>query len=188
MTHPEPAPQHLEAHWPLCRVEGCTERSRRRTGKQQLCSTHYSAHRRHRAAQSTTRCRVDGCERAFYARQLCPMHYQRFKIHGDPTQTLVPNRGSRRELRDGYVYLYRPDDPRARSTGYIAEHRLVMSDQLGRDLLPHENVHHINGDRADNRPLNLELWSTSQPPGQRVNDKVQWAIELLKLYHPEALA
>ena len=69
----------------------------------------------------------------------------------------------------------------------MAQHRLVMEQHLGRKLLRHENVHHINGVRDDNRLENLELWSKWQPPGQRVIDKIEWAIQLLELYAPEQL-
>lgn len=63
-----------------------------------------------------------------------------------------------------------------------------MAQAIGRPLLPHEQPHHVNGDRADNRLCNLELWSTSQPAGQRVEDKTAWALDLLHLYAPHLLA
>jgi hypothetical protein len=62
------------------------------------------------------------------------------------------------------------------------EHRIVMEQALGRELYPDENVHHLNGVRNDNRLENLELWTTSQPSGQRVEDKIAWAMGLLRRY------
>lgn len=70
----------------------------------------------------------------------------------------------------------------------ILEHRIVMASIIGRELLPTENVHHLNGDRADNSPSNLELWNESQPSGQRIPDKIAWAEEILRLYAPQKLA
>lgn len=70
----------------------------------------------------------------------------------------------------------------------ITQHRVIMESILGRPLRPGENVHHKNGVKHDNRPENLELWSRSQPSGQRVRDKTEWAIEWLRLYAPETLA
>jgi hypothetical protein len=76
--------------------------------------------------------------------------------------------------------MIRLDDGR-----WVLEHRHVMETVLGRPLLPGENVHHINGDRTDNRPGNLELWLTSQPHGQRVADALAWAHEVIARYGSE---
>lgn len=59
---------------------------------------------------------------------------------------------------------------------------------LAEGLLPGENVHHINGVRDDNRPENLELWVTSQPKGQRPDDLVAWAHEILDRYAVDRVA
>jgi hypothetical protein len=120
----------------------------------------------------TKGCKVEGCDNNHNAKGFCNKHYIRWKRYGDPNVT------RQKELRTTQGYVYRGQKP---------EHRVVMSEHLGRALLPHENVHHKNGDRTDNRIENLELWSTFQPPGQRVEDKVEWALEVLKLYKPERL-
>lgn len=93
-------------------------------------------------------------------------------------------KGGRRIDHRGYVLLWAPDHPSRANTAkpYVFEHRLVMEARLGRFLQPHENVHHINGQRDDNRDENLELWSTWQPCGQRVKDKMKWVWEMVELY------
>jgi len=56
---------------------------------------------------------------------------------------VVPvGRGHHLALGDGY---------------YAYEHRLAAERKLGRRLLPQEQVHHINGDRTDNREENLAV-------------------------------
>lgn len=70
---------------------------------------------------------------------------------------------------------------------YILEHRYIYEQHYGITLTPNQNIHHINGNRLDNRIENLELWDTSQPKGQRVEDKIKFYFELVEIYkdHPQ---
>lgn len=90
-------------------------------------------------------------------------------------------------IHKGYIRVHVPDHPRACAAGYLYEHTIVMEHMVGRYLKPGENVHHKNAIKTDNRPDNLELWSTNQPVGARVEDKIEFAVEILKLYKPELL-
>ena len=83
---------------------------------------------------------------------------------------------------NGYVMIWKPKHKNTTKKGYMGEHRFIISEHLGRPLYDCENVHHKNGDRQDNRIKNLELWNTMQPAGQRIEDKIKFAKEILKLY------
>lgn len=57
----------------------------------------------------------------------------------------------------GYVRLYAPVHREANNRGFVYEHRLIAEQMIGRDLTNYEIVHHKNGCRWDNRPINLEV-------------------------------
>lgn len=84
------------------------------------------------------------------------------------TQTLERSwnwHGGKQKNSQGYIkILLREDSPfyqMADSTCYVAEHRLVMAQHLGRCLSKSEIVHHKNGIRDDNRFENLALLSST---------------------------
>ena len=95
------------------------------------------------------------------------------------------HKNSRYVTQAGYIRLTPRllEDFKLIPTRTTLEHRLVMARSLNRPLFKHENVHHINGNRQDNRLINLELWSTFQLSGQRVSDKIKYAKEILRLYN-----
>lgn len=71
--------------------------------------------------------------------------------------------GGRNIDKDGYVNIYCPNHPRCRKwTPYILEHRLVMEKMIGRYLLPEEVVHHKDGNKQNNSPENLQLFSENR--------------------------
>lgn len=176
-----------------CAVEGCDRTAKTRG----WCHAHYQRWRRHgsplpdRPLQSgmPSVCTVDGCERSPYAKGLCSPHYRRDRSGdlraNDPIRVV----GTGTWIKHGYRYVVVPLADRHLTRGSVeTEHRLVMAQQLGRPLAADENVHHRNGDRLDNRAENLELWSRTQPAGQRVTDLVAHALEILRRHAPEHLA
>ena len=183
-----------------CIARNCDRPSR--TKKPGYCSAHQNRIRRHgdpqedipvKSYSETGVCYAPDCSKTVQARGLCATHDWRLTHWG--TFSTEGRRlifraeiGARRIDNDGYIKLKLPDHVEAHNDGWAYEHRVVISDHLGRKLTKTENVHHINGDRHDNRLENLELWNTAQPAGQRPEDKVKYALEMLSLYRPDLLA
>lgn len=166
----------------LCTVPGCEETGPYEGGR---CFEHYQLTRREEDLASK---RLDGeLGRPVCMVDLC---YERAD-HRGPGTYCAPHLAA--FLTEQGVKPPEPPKPAPyrsvmRGARRVLEHRYVMEQHLGRLLVDDENVHHINGVRNDNRLENLELWSSSQPPGQRVADKVAWAIEMLRRYSPESLS
>lgn len=134
-------------------------------------------------------CKIEGCQYNVKSGGLCKTHASR-KHNKSKISVDAPAIRSDGVSRDGagYVMVRMLDHPAVHVNGYVYQHRLVMESMIGRFLEKHENVHHKNGVRTDNRPENLELWSKSQPYGQRVIDKVVWAREILAKYENDVVS
>lgn len=182
----------------LCDISGCLKPVQAK----RLCTGHYA---RKRYGNTSTAllgelakerpikiCSVEWCDKPAKALTFCSGHYARHRKNADlelpfkhrATDPDDVDTWGRYVNTGGYIEL------KANFGGVIhsvLEHRKVMADCLGRLLLPEENVHHINGVKDDNRIENLELWNTSQPAGQRIEDKVEWAKHILRIYEREAL-
>lgn len=104
-------------------------------------------------------------------------HYQAWRAHGDPLKRINAPAGQADHYHQGYHFI-------TANGRIMPEHRYVMEQILGRPLLPGETPHHLNGQRADNRPENLELWVRKQPQGQRARDLLAWAREIVARYEP----
>ena len=118
-------------------------------------------------------CKAPGCELRARTQGFCMRHWHAAKRYGDPLHRVKAPKGQAVNV-NGYAL-----EP---GRGGRLVHRAVMAEILGRPLRRDETVHHKNGDRLDNRPENLELWTTHQPKGQRVADKLAWAKEIIELY------
>jgi len=172
----------------LCKVDGCENKAR----GMGWCGTHYDRFKKYgdplgNAEKRTGgECSTPGCAGVVRAKGLCFNCYTRLKKRGTVGYSVKHMRRFEKVIdSNGYVMVPATLHPNARKSKRVPEHRLVMSQYLGRALRANENVHHKNGNKQDNRLDNLELWVVTQPGGQRPQDLMKWAREILKTYVPD---
>lgn len=181
--------QSREKRNPICLVKNC----RRKHKSKGYCGAHSKRLRDWGELREeiplrdylSVGCMVENCDFPKKAFNLCNKHYEKLKKYGNPLAGKEANKGyvGKRYIdKYGYAFVYVPVENKRSKCMYVSEHRLVMEQKLGRKLLPQETVHHLNGDRQDNRPENLEIWLYPQKPGQRVKDLIKWAKQILATY------
>lgn len=94
-----------------------------------------------------TECCVIGCTKPAKAADMCWMHYKRKQRTGR-TDSGSRMRGTGTVTTHGYVAV-------ASSGKKRQEHRIIAERAIGKQLPIGTEVHHVNGDRADNRGENL---------------------------------
>jgi len=100
--------------------------------------------------------------------ELCPVYGK--KMTTSTRQKMIPiwkknaddMRLYSKKHSGGYTLVYKPEHPRADSTGYVLEHRIIVETKLGRYLSSDEIVHHKNGIKTDNNVDNLIVISKSE--------------------------
>lgn len=165
--------------YPLCSFNPCP----RYADTVGLCRAH---HRQKCAGKPLTQlknlgaawvCGLEFCDRPRKGPKYCQGH-EKQKQKGKeftPLKRIWQKVGYK--TSEGYVLLWKPEHPDSTKGGYVAEHRYVMEQHIGRRLMKFENVHHKNGVRDDNRIENLELWVRPQPAGQRLDDLLEWVVD-----------
>lgn len=109
-------------------------------------------------------CCVPGCEKLARGGDhgMCGMHAQRVRRYGDPNYVTpeAQRRANNREAMLRRVTEVKPTTYRKWHGRH--EHRVVAEQMLGRPLKRNEIVHHIDGNKHNNDPSNLQVMTQSE--------------------------
>ena len=138
----------------ICEVENCNNPQLAKG----LCQNHYMLLRKYGRLYRLKRpygeppyiCEIEGCERPGLAKGMCEMHYQRLRIYGRMHRIIAPYGEPFLDKSSGYMHIHH-------NGKNVLYQRKIMEEYLKRPLNSKEIVHHINGDKLDNRIENLQL-------------------------------
>lgn len=144
----------------ICGKDFYANQSEQARGNRRYCSTQcaYAAQRKTPVLKACPGCGVTVKRKPsqaclIYCSQACYVATKTVK-----TTYLSRSHNGRPVKRDadGYLWIWEPEHPKAHC-GYVFEHRWVVEQILGRYLETHEHVHHINENKEDNQPENLQV-------------------------------
>ena len=103
-------------------------------------------------------CLVDGCKDKAHGRGYCDRHYRQVLKHSKII-SLERIKGHYDGIikRVGYIYILKKGHPLADAYGYVKRSWLVFEENTGHIVQYPEVVHHINGNKEDDRFENLKL-------------------------------
>jgi len=94
-------------------------------------------------------CCIDGCNKRRKARGMCNTHYEKWRRNGDPLVTRFAEAHGSAHIA-GYRTFWRAGQN-------ILEHRIITEKALGKPLPANAEIHHFDGDRANNSNKNLVI-------------------------------
>jgi hypothetical protein len=132
------------------------------THRQQLSAITYSCGKSH-CVPVAKPCCIEGCNNTIEkgAGGMCGMHAQRVRRYGDPNY-LTPE--VQRRANSRAAMLARVDEVKPTTYRKLYgrhEHRVIAEQMLGRPLQRNEIVHHIDGNKHNNEPSNLQVMTQS---------------------------
>lgn len=131
-----------------CQVGGCSGK----VAASGYCNRHYKRFLAHGdpnkgRVPNSTPCAAAACDRLARCAGYCNMHYSRLKRTGSLERRLAPA-GSWHLSVQGYMVG-------TRNGKTVLQHRWIVEQALGKPLPHNAEIHHLNGDKTDNRPCNL---------------------------------
>lgn len=139
----------------ICTTENCNAK----IDAKGLCAKHYQRLKRNGSPDIVKKkekqanlalCSVEKCMGKILAKTFCNKHYKRDRKYGSPDILQTREKGTGNLNPNGYIYIGKKEK-------IFKMHRIVAEKALGKPLPYNAIVHHINGNKSDNRQKNLVI-------------------------------